>query len=163
MPMSTRRLTRDALLTGIALSIFSLEMMLPGLTPIPGIKLGLSNIITLFAMFALSPIDALMILTARILLGTLLSGNISALLYSACGGILSYIAVWLLHKILSKKQIWVAGVIGALCHNIGQLAAAILVTQTPALISYLPVLSFGGVIAGLFTGLCAQLCIARMH
>ncbi len=160
--MSTRRLTRDAILTGVALIIFSLELLLPGLTPVPGIKLGLSNIITLFAMFALSPADAALILGCRILLGALVCGNVSALMYSACGGAVSYFVILILHKIVSEKQIWVAGVLGALAHNIGQLAVALLVTQTPSLIAYLPVLALGGIVAGLFTGLCTQFCIGQM-
>ena len=161
--MSTRRLTRDAILTGVALIIFSLELMLPGLTPVPGIKLGLSNIITLFALFAISAKDAALILALRILLGALICGNVSALLYSACGGAVSFLVMLLLSKILSDRQIWVAGVLGALFHNIAQLAAAMLIAQTPSLIVYLPVLALGGIVAGLFTGLCVQFCLAHMR
>ena len=86
--MNIRRLTRDALLAGIALILFIVEAQLPPLTPIPGIKAGLANIITVFAVFALGPADAAAILAVRILLGALVSGSLSMLMYSAAGGLM---------------------------------------------------------------------------
>ena len=78
--MKLRRLTFDALLTAIALTIFLVELQIPPLAPIPGIKMGLSNIVTVFAIFALGPLDALLILLIRILLGGVLSGHTMAAL-----------------------------------------------------------------------------------
>lgn len=154
--MKLRRLTRNALLTGLALIIFVIEMLLPGISPVPGLKLGLSNIITVFAVFALSPADAAMILAARILLGTFISGNLSALMYSAAGGAMCLASMLLLKRLLTQKQIWAASVMGAIFHNLGQVLTAMAITKTPALITYLPLLTAGGMLAGLFTGLCAQ-------
>lgn len=160
--MNTRRLTRNALLTGIALSIFAVELQLPSLSPIPGIKMGLSNMITVYALFALTPADAMMILASRVLLGTLITSNLSALMYSAAGGAACFLVMLGLRRILSERQIWVASVVGAAAHNVGQIAVAIAVTQTPGLLGYLPILLCSGMIAGLFTGLCAQYLLSRL-
>jgi len=161
--MKLKRLTKNALLTGLALIIFVIELQLPALSPVPGLKLGLSNIITVYAVFALSPADAAMILTARILLGTFISGNMSALMYSAAGGTLCWLAMLLLRKMLTSRQIWIASVIGAIFHNLGQVLVAIAITKTPALIAYLPILTAGGMLAGLFTGLSSQYMINHMN
>ena len=160
--MNTHRLTRDAMLTGVALIIFVLEAQLPPLTPIPGIKMGLANIITVYAVFALRPADAAGILLSRVLLGSLFSGNVSVLMYSAAGGALCLAAMLLLRRVLRPGQLWVASVIGAAAHNLGQIAVAMAVTRTPALMAYLPVLLLSGMLAGLFTGLCAQGVIRRL-
>ena len=161
--MTTRQLTKDALLTCLALAIFVVELQLPALSPVPGLKLGLINIITVFAVFTLSPTDAALILAARILLGTFISGNLSALMYSAAGGVLCYIAMVILRRFLTSRQIWVASVIGAVFHNLGQVLVAMAITRTPGLIAYLPILTAGGMLAGLFTGLSAQYTINHMR
>ena len=83
--MRVKRLTRCALLTAIALAIFVLEAQIPIPFPVPGMKLGLSNIITLFALFSFGWKDALAIVVIRILLGNLASGQVMALLYSLGG------------------------------------------------------------------------------
>lgn len=160
--MEIKRLTRNALLTAIALTIFMVEAQIPTLVPIPGVKLGLANIVTVFAMFAYGPGDALMILLVRIILGSIFSGQIMTILYSLAGGLLCYCVVLLLRKILSEKQIWVASVVGAVFHNIGQIIVAILVTSTPGIVVYLPILMVSGIIAGLFTGLCAQFLYQKL-
>ncbi|MBO4298465.1 MAG: Gx transporter family protein [Clostridia bacterium] len=150
------------MLTGAALIIFIVEAQLPPLTSIPGIKMGLANIITVYAVFALGPADAAAILAARVLLGAVFAGGLSALMYSAAGGLLCLLAMLGLRRVLSMKQIWVASVIGAAAHNAGQIAVAVAVTGTPGLLAYLPVLLMSGMVAGLFTGLCAQALIKRI-
>ena len=160
--MKLRRLTFDALLTAIALTIFLVELQIPPLAPIPGVKMGLSNIVTVFAMFAMGPVDALLILLIRILLGGLLSGQTMAILYSFAGGMLCYLSMLLLRKILTVRQIWVSSVIAAAAHNVGQMAVALLVTRTPAILVYLPLLIITGMLAGLFTGLAAQFLTAKI-
>lgn len=161
--MTTKRLTRMAILTAVALTIFIVELQLPTLTPIPGVKLGLANIITVYAMFTLGGADTLCILLARILLGSLFSGQMMALFYSLAGGLLCYVVMLLLRRLFTPKQIWICSVFGAVAHNIGQITVAILITRTPALICYLPVLMISGIIAGTFTGLCAQFVGHRLR
>lgn len=161
--MKLKRLTRAAVLAAMALGIFIVELQLPNLTPIPGVKLGLANIVTVFSMFLLGPADTLAILLTRILLGSLFSGQVMALAYSLAGGLLCYLLMLLLRKLLTMKQIWVCGVLGAVAHNLGQMAVAIVVTGTPAILVYLPVLMVSGIAAGLFTGLCAQFAVRRLE
>lgn len=158
--MRVKRLTRCALLTAIALAIFVLEAQIPIPFPVPGMKLGLSNIITLFALFSFGWKDALAIVVIRILLGNLASGQVMALLYSL-GGLLSFAGMALLCRILTAKQVWAAGAAGGLLHNLGQMAVALAVTRTPGLLVWLPVLLLCGLGTGLFTGLCAQLLLRR--
>lgn len=160
--MGTKRLTRMAILTAVALTIFIVELQLPNLTPIPGVKLGLANIITVYAMFVLGGVDTLCILIARILLGSIFSGQMMALFYSLAGGLLCYLVMLVLRRLFTPKQIWICSVLGAVAHNLGQMAVAVLITRTPALLYYLPVLMISGIIAGAFTGLCAQFVVNKM-
>lgn len=160
--MNVKKLTRLALLTTIALIIFMVEAQIPPPIPIPGIKLGLANIVTVYAMFALAPGEALAILVCRVFLGSVFSGQLMTLFYSMGGGLLCWLAMLLLRQLLTKKQLWVAGVFGAIFHNIGQILVAIALTRTPGLVAYLPVLLVSGILTGAFTGLCAQFLLARL-
>ena len=159
--MKTRKITLLALLTAIALTIFMVEAQIPALVPIPGIKLGLANIVTVFAVFALGPRDAALVLAARIFLGAVFAGNFSTIFYSAAGGTLAIAVTIGLRKILTKKQLWVAGALGAVAHSIGQMTMAVLLTGTPGLIAYLPVMIAVSIVTGTFTGLCAQFLVNR--
>lgn len=161
MAVKVRKLTFLALLTAIALTIFMVEAQIPPVVPLPGVKLGLSNIVTVFAVFALGPGEAAAILFCRIFLGAVFAGNFSTIFYSAAGGTLAILATIGLRKILTKKQLWVAGSIGAVAHSIGQVAMAMLLTATPGLIVYLPPLICISIVTGLFTGLCAQYLVNR--
>lgn len=161
--MKAKKLTRMALLTAIALILFLVEAQLPPLAPIPGIKLGLANVITVYAMFVLSPGDTLLILLCRVFLGSVFSGQMMNLFYSLGGGLLCWLAMLVLRRVVSRRQIWVCSVIGAMCHNIGQILVAIWITRTPSLIVYLPVLLVSGILTGLFTGLVAQFVLQRLE
>ena len=159
--MKTRKLTQMALLTAIALTIFMVEAQIPALVPVPGVKLGLSNIVTVFAVFAMGLKEAASILFARIFLGAVFAGNFSTIFYSAAGGILAIGVTIVLRKLLTQKQLWVAGVMGAIAHSVGQMAMAITITQTVGLVSYLPVMILCSIVTGLFTGFCAQFLLDR--
>ncbi|MBO6054055.1 MAG: Gx transporter family protein [Oscillospiraceae bacterium] len=160
--MKLNRLTRGALLTAVALTIFLVEMMIPPIVPVPGVKLGLANIITLIAMMLIGPVDTLLILLARILLGGMFSGQIMSILYSLAGGLLCYLTMLVLRRHITLRQIWAMSIAGAIAHNIGQIGVAILVTGTKELILYLPVLMVSGILAGLFTGLAAQAAAGKL-
>ena len=159
--MKTRKLTYMALLTAIALTIFMVEAQIPALVPVPGVKLGLSNIVTVFAVFAMGSGEAAAILFVRIFLGAVFAGNFSTIFYSAAGGALAIGVTILLRRILTNKQLWVAGVLGAIAHSIGQMAMAIAITQTVGLVVYLPMMIICSIITGLFTGFCAQFLLDR--
>ena len=159
----TGRLTRLALLTAIALTIFMAEAQLPALTAVPGVKLGLANIVTVYVVFAMGPGDALLVLSARVFLGAVFSGQMMTLIYSAAGGLLSWCVLCLLGRLLTQKQIWLASPVAAVFHNIGQLLAAAAVMRSWAVIAWLPYLIIAGTAAGLFTGIAAQALIRRLE
>ena len=159
--MKTKRIALLGLLTAIALTIFMIEAQIPAVIPIPGVKLGLSNIVTVFTVFTLGPWDGVAVLACRIFLGAVFAGNFSTILYSAAGGFLSILVTMGLRKVLKENQIWAAGCLGAIAHSAGQMIAAIAITRTPGLLVYLPVLVIISIFTGLFTGFCAQLLIKR--
>ncbi len=159
--MKTKKLTLLSLLSAIALTIFMIEAQIPALVPIPGVKLGLANIVTVFAVFVLGPKEGASVLFVRIFLGAVFAGNFSTIFYSAAGGALAIGTTILSRKFLTDKQLWVAGALGAIAHSIGQMAMAVLLTATPGLAVYLPVMIGISIVTGCFTGLCAQLLVNR--
>ena len=154
--LSTQKLTILALFTTLSLAIFLLESMLPPLVQVPGIKLGLANIITLIVLLNYSPKDAFLVSGARILLASFFAGTFISFLYSLFGTILSLGAMIASNRLLGKKYIFITSIFGAMFHNTGQIIAAILLTSTPYIIAYLPILMISGLITGIFTGLCAH-------
>lgn len=161
--MKTKDLILTAILTASALVAFTIEAAMPPLTPIYGIKLGLANIFTLFALYALGTRQAAAVLFLRIILGSIFTGQLVSFIYSLTGGVLSFVLIVLLKRFFPLKQVWVLSVLSAVMHNIGQLAAAVLMTETVQILYYLPVLLISGIIAGAFTGLCAQLVLMRLN
>lgn len=159
--MKTNKLTQLALLSAIALTIFVIEGQIPALVPVPGVKLGLANIVTVFTVFAFRGRDGVLVLSVRIFLGAVFAGNFSTIFYSAAGGALAILVTIGLKRILTKKQLWVAGALGAVAHSVGQMAMAMALTGTPGLAAYVPVMIVCSVITGLFTGLCAQVLLNR--
>ena len=159
--MKIKKLTTLSMLTAIALTIFMVEAQIPPLTPIPGIKMGLSNIVTVFTVFAIGPKEAAAVLFVRVFLGAVFAGNFSTIFYSAAGGLCAIAVTILLRKILTKKQLWVAGVCGAIAHSMGQMAMAVAITATPGLLAYLPIMIAASILSGAFTGFCAQLLVNR--
>lgn len=154
--MKVNKLTALALLTGIALTIFVLESQLPPIVPIPGVKLGLANIVTLVALYLYGRKEAGMVLAARIIMGGIFAGSASSLLFSITGGTFCFFIMALTKSWFPQKQLWVVSVFGALFHNGGQLLAAVCVMGTASILAYAPVLVISAVITGAFTGLCAQ-------
>lgn len=157
-----RRITRLALLTAIALTIFMAEAQIPVPIPILGVKLGLANIVTVYAVFALGPGNALLILVTRVFLGAVFSGQMMTLFYSLGGGLLCWLVLLLLSRLLTWRQIWLCSPISAVFHNLGQLLVAAALLGSWTVLAYLPYLVVAGAASGLFTGLCAQLLVGRL-
>lgn len=160
--MRARRLTELALLTAAALIIFVVELQIPNPFPIPGIKLGLANIISVYAVYHYRPGEVAAVVAARLALGAIFGGGIAALLYSASGALLCLAGMLPLSRVIDEKHMWMASVFGAILHNTGQMAVALAVTGTPQLLAYYPILLAAGCLAGAFTGLCAQAVSARI-
>lgn len=161
--MKTRRLVLTAMLTGIALVIFIVEQQIPIPIPIPGIKPGLANIVTLFTLSVLGRREAFAVTLLRILLGCIFSGGISAAIYSISGGLCSFAAMCIAHHVLKDELLWAVSAIGGAAHNIGQIAAAWAVTRTSGVLLYLPALIISGIVTGIFTGLCAYYVLKNGH
>lgn len=160
---STRHLTILALYTTLALAIYGIESLLPPLLPIPGMKLGLANIVTLLVLTRYSAKDTFLVLLSRILLSTFAFGQFLSLLYSLCGGIFCFGAMCTTRMLLKNRHIYITGIFGAIFHNLGQILIALLMTRTIAVLSYLPFLIICAVITGLFTGLCAHFAAKLLH
>ena len=154
--MSTRKLTALALFTTVSLAVYAIECAIPPLVPIPGIKPGLANIITLILLKRYSSKEAVLVLTARILLSALLFGQAVSLFYSVCGGLVSLLIMILFNRLLKKHCLFLTGSLGGLFHNLAQLLAAMLITSSMAVLAYLPHLVIAGILTGLFTGFCAM-------
>jgi len=151
----TKKLVFMALLTAISLGIWAAEAQIPPIVPIPGIKLGLANIVTLAAMALLGRKEAGSVLIARIVLGSLFAGSFSAILFSLAGGALAWGAMALTIGRFDAKKLWVVSVFGSVAHNAGELGAAVVVTKTVSLLWYGPALLASGIVTGAFTGVAA--------
>ena len=114
--MKIKTMTRMALLSAIALTIFWVEAQIPMPISVPGVKLGLANVVTVYAVFSLGAWEAGGILLVRVLLGSLFTGQMMSLLYSAVGGVLALLTALGLKRILTGTQIWVASCFSAVAH-----------------------------------------------
>ncbi len=152
--MPVKKLTLLALFTTVSLALAAIENAFPPLVPLPGIKLGLANIATLVLLLHFSPKETLAVLLSRVLLTTFFFGQAMSLLYSLAGGLLSLVVMAAAIKLFHRKYLFLTGALGGLFHNMGQ-PAAFLVTSTPGILGYFPFLALGGILTGLFTGLCA--------
>lgn len=161
--MNIKRLTQLSLLTATALIIFVIELRIPNIIPIPGIKLGLANIITVYCVYHFNAFEAALMLTSRIILGALFSGNIFSLVYSTAGAFFCLCGMLVIRRIIPEKYIWLCSVIGAVLHNTGQIIMAVIVTGTFSVLAYYPILLVSGCIAGFFTGISAQMIIKRIN
>ena len=155
-PVNTRKITALSLLATMALALYAVESALPPIVPIPGIKLGLANIITLVVLWKYSARDAFSVLLVRILLATMFFGQAISLLYSLSGGLLCLLAMLLVKRLLHGHYLFLASMTGAVFHNLGQIAIAFLLTGVPAVLVYLPFLLLSGLVTGLFIGLCSR-------
>ncbi len=160
--MKTKRLAELALLTAVALIIFIIELRIPDIILIPGVKLGLANIITVYAVYKYSAKETAMIVFTRVILGAVFGGNISAMIYSMSGAVFCLIGMLAVKKIVPMNYIWLSSILGAILHNTGQITIAIVMMHSFAVLSHYPFLIISGCIAGCFTGICAQLLLNRV-
>ena len=162
--MKTKQIALCAVLTALALGLSVMENLFPvtAAIPLPGVKLGLANIVTLFALYQLGAAPALSILVARCLLGSLFAGNFSALLFSLMGG-LAAMLVMIGLKHFRRLSVYGVSIGGAAAHNIGQIGAAIITLGDTAVLGYLPVLLGVSLITGTVTGLVAALLFRAMR
>lgn len=148
------------MMVALAFTFSYLESLIPFDFAIPGVKLGLANLVVVVALYTMKPGEALCIVIIRIFLAGLTFGNAYSLAYSLCGGLLSY-AVMLLFK---KTKLSIIGVsmLGGIFHNIGQIIVAAIVLGTARIAYYLPVLLVSGVATGLAIGIVSKLITDRV-
>lgn len=150
---SARGLTLSAVLVALAAGLSYAERFFPLqlLVPIPGIKLGLANVVTLVALVMLSRRQAFLILAVRCVLGSLLGGGPSALVFSLTGGLIA-MGVMALLRDVKALSVYGVSVCGAAAHSAGQMLAATVMMQTTSVLAYLPVMLITSSLTGLFTG-----------
>lgn len=160
MKISAKDIALCGVLSALALGLSVWESLFPLslLIPLPGVKLGLANLVTLFALYALGPRRALAILLTRCLLGSLFAGNASALLFSLLGGLVSMAVMIALHR-SGKFSVFGVSLGGAAAHNVGQIAAAVIALGSTAVIGYLPLLLLVSLVTGALTGLLVSLLL----
>lgn len=148
--------------TALALMFSYIETMVPIQFGVPGIKLGFANIMIVIMLYKSSAKEALLLSIVRIMLAGFLFGNLSSILYSIAGGVLSLGIMTLLKKQGSFSVIGVS-VAGGVSHNVGQLIVAMLVVETYQVGYYLPVLLVAGVLTGLGIGVVSQEVLKRIR
>lgn len=161
----TSKLVYMSLLVAQALVLQIFENMIPMPFTTPGAKLGLANLVTVIALYTIDKKkDVLMIIILRLALSTMFGGNISSLMYSFVGAILSFLIMVIIKRV-GGKHVSIIGVScsGAVFHNIGQLLVACYIVRNLGVMLYLPVLSFVGILTGFFVGLTANYALKHMQ
>ena len=161
MKLDTKRMTTLALLVSVAMILSYIESLLPAFVAVPGVKLGLSNIATVFALYTLGWPAAITVSAVRVLLSSLLFGNIPSLAFSIAGAALALAAMIPLSRINFFSETGVS-VVGAVCHNIGQVTAAVIVMETLGVAYYILPLLVTGTLAGVVIGIASGALIKRI-
>ena len=147
-----------AMMIALAMIFSYVETMIPINFGIPGVKLGLANLVIVAAIYLFGGKQAFLISIVRIYLSGFMFGNLASIMYSLAGGLLS-LAVMLLLKKTDKLSILAVSVMGGICHNIGQLIVAMLVVENLKLIFYVPVLLISGFLTGLLIGIVCRVIL----
>ncbi len=161
--MKTKKLSLLSLFAAISLTLFLVEAQIPLPIAVPGVKLGLANLVTLFLLVKFSPGEAACVLFVRIFLGNLLTGQYMSLCFSLAGGALSFLAMWGLVRLLHGKYLWFVSIMGGIFHNAGQTAVAFFWLGGSSLLYYLPFLLLSGIAMGFLTGAATQAFLKAWH
>ncbi len=159
--MKSKRIATYGLLVALAFILSYIESLFPLSIAIPGIKLGLANLVVITALYKMGVKEAFVLSIIRIILVGFTFGNPSTMMFSLVGGLLS----WLLMVIFQKSKLFSmvgVSIIGGIAHNIGQIAVAIMVVENIDIIYYLPFLLIFGVIMGALIGILATIIIKRL-
>lgn len=158
----TRRIAFAGLAASVALLLSYVEALLPPLfAAVPGIKLGLPNVMIIYVLYTMDMKYAVSVSATRLCLSALLFGNAMTFVYSAVGAVLSLLVMGILKK-TDKLSVVGVSVAGGVMHNLGQVLVAMVLLDTPQIAYYLIILTVTGTIAGVFIGLCGALLIKRL-
>ena len=159
--MRTKKITTIGILTSLALILSYVESQIPAFVAIPGMKLGLTNIVVLTTLYILDVRSAMLINVIRIIIVAILFGSAMSFAFSFVGGMLSTIVMILLKKSGRMKIIGVSAA-GGITHNVGQILTAMVLLGTKAIAWYLPVLWISGIFSGVVIGIIGGLVTARL-
>ena len=163
MKHSARKIALLGLCTAIAMVFAWVESQLPPLAvAVPGIKMGLPNIVIIFILYRIGWKEAAAVSFVRIVAVSLLFGNPVMIAYSLAGGLLSLLGMLLLKKTNCLSTVGVS-VAGGVLHNVGQILMAMLILSTAGLGYYMIVLAVTGVVSGIFVGLCGSFAVKRVR
>jgi len=158
--MKSSKITYIALFSALSIIFGYIESLFPLPIAIPGIKLGLSNIVILFALIKLGKANAFLIMLIKVTVCSLLFSGFNSFIYSLSGGILSVLAMIILIKF--NFNIITASIAGGIFHNVGQIISSAIVLQSTSALYYLPILLFSGIIVGFVTGTLTKTIISRI-
>ena len=149
----TKRLTLCAILIALAMGLSYIERFIPlnMVVPLPGVKLGLANIVTMMALYFLDVPTAFTVLILRCILNTPFSGSITALAFSLTGGILA-LSVMAVARHIPQLSVYGVSILGAAAHNVGQIFASAVILGSTYIFAYLPFLLAVSILTGLITG-----------
>lgn len=156
-----KRVALLGMLTAVMLVLGFVEYMFPVASAVPGMKLGLSNVVLLFALYMLGPRDAAILMVSKVVLSGLLFGGVNAMMFSLAGGMLSMLGMMLTRRIPGVSIVGVS-VVGAVLHNAGQVLVAMLVLRTGKLLYYMAILMLVAVGTGVVTGIVAKLVMRAL-
>ena len=163
MREKTKKIAFLGVITSVALILAYVEAILPPIyAAVPGIKVGLPNIVIIFVLYKFGIKEAAMVSGVRLLIVALLFGNVMTLAYSAAGAVLSLAVMSLLKKIDSFSTVGVS-IAGAVSHNLGQIAVAIFLLESVQIGYYMIILAVTGTIAGVFIGLAGNAVLKRIN
>jgi heptaprenyl diphosphate synthase len=160
--MKTKKLTVLALSVALAMILSFIESQIPSFVPIPGVKIGLANIVVVFALYKLGWKEAAGISLLRVFLVSVLFGHAASFFYSIAGALLSFCGMALLKRTGLFSHIAVS-VAGGVLHNVGQILMACILLETNIITYYLPVLILSGTLAGIVIGLLASVMVSRIR
>src|SRR6056297_531080 len=153
----TRKLTLVAVLLATAIALHVIERSIPLPTNIPGLKLGLANIVTIVTMFLLKKSHVFSFVIIRVMITTLFFSGLTAFWFSLTGAIFSLLIMMIIaYKFPEKFSITSMSIIGALAHNLGQLTIAAIIINTWSLFYYFPIIMLSAIVAGLFIGISSS-------
>lgn len=158
--LTTQKIAQCGLLTAVILVLGFIESLIPITVGVPGIKLGLSNGVLLFALYMMDAPTAFVLMVLKVLLSGLLFGGVSAMMYAFAGGLLSMLGMILLKKM--NFSILSVSMAGGVLHNVGQVLLAMIILQTSQLLYYMAILLFVGLACGAITGIAARATISHM-
>ena len=160
--MDAKRIANMAMLVALAIIFSYVEFMIPINLGIPGIKLGLANLVIVIALYTLKLSDVWIISILRILIIGFMFGSGMSIIYSLAGAIVSLIVMMLVKKI-NGFSIMGVSMIGAVCHNLGQIAVAMIVVETTSILYYVPALLVAGLITGAIIGIISKRVLDKVN